>query len=482
MQTKSRIESRSSAWTRALPCGAALLGCLLYAGVLPAQQTPDASPPRQNRRTETTQHKGKVVGVTDQTLTMTIDGENRHTHRLSDNVRITIDGKRAKATDLKAGDMIEVTTPEDNPSVALAIAAHRNADQSGETARENDDRPRLFGRSDERQDRREERREDRRPRAMLGIALRNLFDGDGRLFDRDRLAPQNRENANQDEKADAENGVVVTGVMENGPADRANIRPGDRLIAINETVLRGVDQVMELIDRFQPDEKVTVLVQRDGKRYSTEATLAAGQDEFAGDDDLAADSPWLGILVATATADPDDNAQPNQPADDQQPEVPGVRIVRVFPTSPAARAGLHQNDHIAAVGGVKVTSAKEFVREIEKHQPGEQVELQVAHVHEPGSQATEQDFSTMTVKLGRRGDFLAASHQSDDQDALSQYDVPEHLMRLEHDTRMMQQHERMEGLLLDVLREVRDLRQQVETLKAKSGSGTSASTTPATNP
>jgi hypothetical protein len=62
-------------------------------------------------------HEGKVVSVTegkggaDGKLVMTDkDGKNEHSHAIASTVKITLDGKDAKLTDLKKGDVIKVTT------------------------------------------------------------------------------------------------------------------------------------------------------------------------------------------------------------------------------------------------------------------------------------------------------------------------------------------------------------------------------------
>jgi len=55
-------------------------------------------------------HEGKVVEVSDGKLTMTdAAGKNQHAHEVASDATISRDGKEAKLTDLKAGDMITVT-------------------------------------------------------------------------------------------------------------------------------------------------------------------------------------------------------------------------------------------------------------------------------------------------------------------------------------------------------------------------------------
>ena len=69
-------------------------------------------------------HDGKVVSVSGAKLVMTnLEGEDEHVHALTADVRITCDGKACKATDLKSGMRIRVTTESAEPKAATRIEA-----------------------------------------------------------------------------------------------------------------------------------------------------------------------------------------------------------------------------------------------------------------------------------------------------------------------------------------------------------------------
>lgn len=70
-------------------------------------------------------HDGKVVSVTDEKLVMTDnDGKNQHNHMITKAAKVMLDGKIVKITELKAGDVIKVTTAE---GVVTMIEATRPA-------------------------------------------------------------------------------------------------------------------------------------------------------------------------------------------------------------------------------------------------------------------------------------------------------------------------------------------------------------------
>ena len=67
-------------------------------------------------------HDGLVVTITNEKLVMTDnEGKNEHTHTLTNKPKVTWDGKKVKATDLKAGAKIRVTTHGDDKVAATRI-------------------------------------------------------------------------------------------------------------------------------------------------------------------------------------------------------------------------------------------------------------------------------------------------------------------------------------------------------------------------
>jgi predicted lipoprotein len=60
-----------------------------------------------------TTHSGTVVKAADGKLTMTDKDSKEHSHAISDDVKITCDGKKCKLEDLKEGTKVKVTTRKD---------------------------------------------------------------------------------------------------------------------------------------------------------------------------------------------------------------------------------------------------------------------------------------------------------------------------------------------------------------------------------
>jgi len=69
-------------------------------------------------------HEGKIVSVSKDKLTMTEkDGTNKHTHKVSADATITLDGKKAKLTELKEGQFVKVTFSDDADKTATKLEA-----------------------------------------------------------------------------------------------------------------------------------------------------------------------------------------------------------------------------------------------------------------------------------------------------------------------------------------------------------------------
>ena len=68
-------------------------------------------------------HDGTIVSISITELVMTGKDEKGHTHTITDNTIVTCDKKDCKATDLKAGTKIRVTTKKSDENAVTCIEA-----------------------------------------------------------------------------------------------------------------------------------------------------------------------------------------------------------------------------------------------------------------------------------------------------------------------------------------------------------------------
>ncbi len=75
-----------------------------------------------------------------------------------------------------------------------------------------------------------------------------------------------------------ENGVLITGVADYGPAALAGIKTGDLILRINDIDAESPAQMMELIADAIPGTKMNVLISRDGKTREVQVTIGEFPD------------------------------------------------------------------------------------------------------------------------------------------------------------------------------------------------------------
>ncbi|OYY57288.1 MAG: 2-alkenal reductase [Polynucleobacter sp. 35-46-207] len=68
-------------------------------------------------------------------------------------------------------------------------------------------------------------------------------------------------------------GVLIAGVLEGGPADRAGIKPGDTLTRINSQEIKDVRQLLNQVAKEEPGQKIRVEIIRKGKKALIEITI-----------------------------------------------------------------------------------------------------------------------------------------------------------------------------------------------------------------
>jgi S1-C subfamily serine protease len=99
-------------------------------------------------------------------------------------------------------------------------------------------------------------------RAVLGISMGPITD---------KIA--------EDLKLSSRNGVYISEVSVSGAADKAGIKAGDILTAIDSTQIRSTAGVQETVSRYSPGDKAVLTVIRDGKEMKFEVTFKGTSQE-----------------------------------------------------------------------------------------------------------------------------------------------------------------------------------------------------------
>ena len=70
----------------------------------------------------------------------------------------------------------------------------------------------------------------------------------------------------------ATEGVIITGVLQDGPAARSGLRPGDVIVSVGEKKIPSVPALLSTVAALKPGEKAVFEVQRGGRMVELEIT------------------------------------------------------------------------------------------------------------------------------------------------------------------------------------------------------------------
>ena len=99
-------------------------------------------------------------------------------------------------------------------------------------------------------------------RALLGITMQTVDD---------KIA--------KEMKLSSVNGVYIVEVSEKGAADKAGVKKGDVLVAIDSAKITDAASVQEIVSRFSPGDKAQLTIVRDGKEKVLEVTFKGTERE-----------------------------------------------------------------------------------------------------------------------------------------------------------------------------------------------------------
>ena len=185
---------------------------------------------------------------------------------------------------------------------------------------------------------------------------------------------------------DAEDGVAVVKVVDDGPADDAGIEQGDILVSIGGAAVSTVSGVRDAVGAASVGDTLAFTIQRDGSEstydvtvgerpsgHATKSRRAGGKGGGSG----AMGASGIGATVAALNADLADKL-------DIETEE-GVVVVRVAADSPADDAGLQAGDVIVSIDGATVDALSEVVTAVRDAEVGDTLAFVVAREGEAGN-------------------------------------------------------------------------------------------------
>jgi serine protease Do len=149
-----------------------------------------------------------------------------------------------------------------------------------------------------------------------------------------------------------EHGALIQEVVPGTPADRANLRAEDIVVAVDGETIHDVDGLMLEVGKLAADTEVRLAVQRDGRLVQLIPRLAKYPVE--GRKIVTTPLPdWRGMEVDYVTAQRGALSFPRLNS--------GLVVVtKVETESPAFKAGVAEGMRVTHVGGTAVRTPKEF--------------------------------------------------------------------------------------------------------------------------
>ncbi len=158
---------------------------------------------------------------------------------------------------------------------------------------------------------------------------------------------------------DLPRGAIVAGIVKDGPAEKAGLKVGDVVTAVNGLSVENADTLGYRLDTVGVGGTAKLTLLRRGETIELAIDLEAAPETVPADErDMPADTPLFGARIANLS--PKIAVQIGLPSDRQ-----GVVVLAVGRTSPAAQNGIRPGDILLEIND-KAVESTEWVEAIVK--------------------------------------------------------------------------------------------------------------------
>ena len=194
---------------------------------------------------------------------------------------------------------------------------------------------------------------------------------------------------------EADRGIRLTTVRENGPSAKAGLMEGDVIQTINGEDIEFSDELIETVREHKVGDKLTYKILRDGESKEISVTLVAGTGGrggrgFGGGGGGGGGRGGFGGGGRGGAATQPAGAFSGLSGEEAEG---GVKITSVTEDGPAAKAGLKEGDLIVGAGEKKIKTFEELQEEIRTRKVGDKLDIKLK---------TGDMTKTVEVVLGER--------------------------------------------------------------------------------
>jgi serine protease Do len=185
--------------------------------------------------------------------------------------------------------------------------------------------------------------------------------------------------------------VFVESVVPGGPSDKAGIKDGDVVVAINGKPIHDGTQLVGIVTATPVGNSLDLTVVREGKRQNIKvevADLARIFPEQYGNGNEAAPEQQEGTTVSFGMTI--ETLTQRQIETLGIPEKGGVRVLEVEPNSFAEDIRLQKGNVIIAIAGHRVNSTEDVKKVQATLKPGDAVQFRV--LRQQGPNSTKWDY------------------------------------------------------------------------------------------
>jgi serine protease Do len=165
-------------------------------------------------------------------------------------------------------------------------------------------------------------------------------------------------------------GVLVTQVFPDDPAEKGGIKPKDIILEVNGHKVKNSRELSRMIAESDVGKEIKILIFREGKEITFDIKLAKREDKRLASARGQMEGKYeFGVHVTELT--PEMAQRFNIPAKE------GVVVVGVEPEGKGAKAGIMAGDLIKEINRQEIDSLKNYDEALEKVKPGETVSFYI---------------------------------------------------------------------------------------------------------
>ncbi|MBN1998341.1 DegQ family serine endoprotease [candidate division KSB1 bacterium] len=186
-------------------------------------------------------------------------------------------------------------------------------------------------------------------RGYLGVLIESVDDDMAQAFEMEKAG-----------------GALVQRVVNDSPAQKAGIEPGDIILEVEGTEITDSNHLTNLIAGYEPGTKVDMTIWREGKKKEISVKLT---ERPTGGDELSVEPAQKDVTEKLGLEVQDLSSQLARRFGYEAEE--GVLITNVRRSSIASREGLRPGDLVLSVARQPVTNVREFYKIVENAKPNQ---------------------------------------------------------------------------------------------------------------